>query len=49
MGPLDESAIPEGENEEINKAISTLSQDNMMLKNTNTEEWIREAIAWLSQ
>ncbi|MEA5511243.1 Holliday junction branch migration protein RuvA [Crocosphaera sp. UHCC 0190] len=36
-------------NEEINQAISTLSQDNLMLKNTNTEEWIREAIAWLSQ
>ena len=36
-------------NEEINKAVSTLSQDNLMLKNTNTEEWIKEAIAWLSQ
>lgn len=36
-------------NEEINQAISTLSQDNLMLKNTNTEEWIKEAIAWLSQ
>ncbi len=36
-------------NEEINKAISTLSQDNLMLQNTNTEEWIKEAIAWLSQ
>ena len=36
-------------NEEISKAISTLSQDNLMLKNTDTEEWIREAIAWLSQ
>ncbi|MDJ0579818.1 Holliday junction branch migration protein RuvA [Crocosphaera sp.] len=36
-------------NEEIDKAISTLSQDNLMLKNTNTEEWIKEAIAWLSQ
>lgn len=36
-------------NEEINKAISTLSQDNLMLKNINTEEWIKEAIAWLSQ
>ena len=36
-------------NEEINKAISTLSQDNLMLKNTDTEEWIREAITWLSQ
>ncbi|MGK7940440.1 MAG: Holliday junction branch migration protein RuvA [Crocosphaera sp.] len=36
-------------NEEINKAVSSLSQDNLMLKNTDTEEWIREAIAWLSQ
>ncbi|HAC64129.1 MAG TPA: Holliday junction branch migration protein RuvA [Cyanothece sp. UBA12306] len=36
-------------NEEINQAISTLSQDNQMLKNTNGEEWIREAITWLSQ
>lgn len=36
-------------NEEINQAISTLSQDNLMLKNTHTEEWIKEAIAWLSQ
>ncbi|MEL4894294.1 Holliday junction branch migration protein RuvA [Crocosphaera sp. Alani8] len=36
-------------NEEISKAISTLSQDNLMLKNTNTEEWIKEVIAWLSQ
>ncbi len=36
-------------NEEINKAVSTLSQDNIMLKNTNTEEWIKEAITWLSQ
>ncbi len=36
-------------NEEINKAVSTLSQDNLMLKNTNTEEWIKEAITWLSQ
>ncbi len=35
--------------EEINQAVSTLSQDNLMLKNTNTEEWIKEAIAWLSQ
>ncbi|GBF79207.1 Holliday junction ATP-dependent DNA helicase RuvA [Aphanothece sacrum FPU1] len=36
-------------NEEINQAIYTLSQDNQMLKNTHTEEWIREAIAWLSR
>ncbi len=36
-------------NEEINQAVSTLSQDNQMLKNTKGEEWIREAIAWLTQ
>ena len=35
--------------EEINQAISTLSQDNKMLKNINGEEWIREAITWLNQ
>jgi Holliday junction DNA helicase RuvA len=35
-------------NTEINQAISVLSQDNLMLKNSNTEEWIREAISWLS-
>ncbi len=36
-------------NEEINQAISTLSQDNLMLKNPNVDDWIRNAIAWLSQ
>ncbi|BBA79864.1 Holliday junction DNA helicase RuvA [cyanobacterium endosymbiont of Rhopalodia gibberula] len=36
-------------NEEINQAISILSKDNQMLKNNNSEEWIREAIIWLSQ
>lgn len=35
--------------EEINRALSTLSQDHQMLKNINGEEWIREAITWLSQ
>lgn len=35
-------------NEEINQAISLLSQDNQMLKNRDVEEWIRRAIAWLS-
>jgi len=36
-------------NDEIQQAISVLSQDNLMLKNNNVEEWIREAIAYLSQ
>ncbi|YAI82520.1 MAG: Holliday junction branch migration protein RuvA [cyanobacterium endosymbiont of Rhopalodia sterrenbergii] len=36
-------------NEEINQAVSILSKDNQMLKNNNGEEWIREAIIWLSQ
>jgi Holliday junction DNA helicase RuvA len=35
-------------NGEINRAISALSQDNQLLKNPNVEEWIRSAIAWLS-
>jgi holliday junction DNA helicase RuvA len=35
-------------NEEINQALSAVSQDNQMLKNPNVEEWIRNAIAWLS-
>jgi Holliday junction DNA helicase RuvA len=35
-------------NEEINQAISTLSQDNQLVKNPQVEEWIRRAIAWLS-
>lgn len=34
--------------EEIEQAISALSQDNQLLKNPNVEEWIRNAIAWLS-
>ncbi len=36
-------------NEEIQQAVSILSQDNLMLKNPSVEEWIREAIAFLSQ
>jgi holliday junction DNA helicase RuvA len=35
-------------NEEIQQALSVLSQDNQLLKNPNVEEWIRRAIAWLS-
>ncbi len=35
-------------NEEIEQVIAALSQDNLLLKNPNVEEWIRSAIAWLS-
>lgn len=35
--------------EEIEGAISVISQDDLLLKNTNVEEWLRSAIAWLSQ
>ncbi|PSF37494.1 Holliday junction branch migration protein RuvA [Aphanothece hegewaldii CCALA 016] len=35
-------------NDEINQAVSALSQDELMLKNSSTEEWLRNAIAWLS-
>lgn len=37
------------ETEEIEQALSVLSRDAMLLKNPNPEEWIRNAIAWLSQ
>ncbi len=33
---------------EINQAIAVLCQDNLMLKNPNVEEWIKESISWLS-
>ena len=36
------------ETEEIEDAISAISQDQQVLKNPNVEEWIRSAIAWLS-
>ena len=36
-------------NDEIEGALSALSQDRQMLKNTQVEEWIRRAISWLSQ
>jgi Holliday junction DNA helicase RuvA len=35
-------------NQEINQALSALSQDQQLLKNRNVEEWIRSAISWLS-
>lgn len=36
-------------NEEIEQVLTALAQDNQLLKNTNVEEWIRRAIAWLSE
>lgn len=35
--------------EEIDQAISVISQDNQMLKNPNLEDWLKSAIAWLSE
>ena len=35
-------------NEEIEQVLAALSQDHLLLKNPNVEEWIRSAIAWLS-
>lgn len=37
------------ENNEITQALNALSQDNLLMKSTSAEEWIRSAIAWLSQ
>ena len=34
--------------EEIEQAIVAISQDNLLLKNPNVEEWLRSAISWLS-
>ena len=36
-------------NEEIEQVMTALCQDNNLLKNTNVEEWIRSAIAWLGE
>jgi holliday junction DNA helicase RuvA len=37
------------ENDEIGRALDAISQDSLLLKSTSAEEWIRSAIAWLSQ
>lgn len=37
------------ENNEIAQALDAVSQDALVAKSTNPEEWIRSAIAWLSQ
>ena len=36
-------------NSEIGKAIAAVSQNSTLSKSEDTEAWIREAIAWLSQ
>jgi Holliday junction DNA helicase RuvA len=33
---------------EINRAIAALGQDTTLHKNPNVEDWIRQAITWLS-
>ena len=33
---------------EINRAIAALGQDTTLQKNPNVEDWIRQAITWLS-
>ncbi len=37
------------ENQEIGQALDAISQDAQVAKSKNAEEWIRSAIAWLSQ
>lgn len=34
---------------EVMKALQAISQDSSLAKQTNSDEWIRSAIAWLSQ
>lgn len=34
--------------EEIEQAVAAIVRDSQLLKNTQVEEWIRQAIAWLS-
>ncbi|NER47815.1 MAG: Holliday junction branch migration protein RuvA [Symploca sp. SIO1A3] len=37
------------ENNEIMQALNAISQDPLVAKSSNVEDWIRSAIAWLSQ
>ncbi len=37
------------ENSEISQALEAVSQDTLIAKSKNPEEWIRSAIAWLSR
>ena len=36
-------------NNEVSKAIKAVSEDSLIAKSKNAEDWIRSAIAWLSQ
>jgi Holliday junction DNA helicase RuvA len=36
-------------NNEVSKAIKAVSEDSLTAKSKNAEDWIRSAIAWLSQ
>ncbi len=37
------------ENNEVTQALHAISQDGLLAKSKNAEDWIRNAIAWLSQ
>lgn len=37
------------DNNEVGQALHAISQDALVAKSTNAEDWIRSAIAWLSQ
>lgn len=37
------------ENNEVTQALQAISQDGLLAKSKNAEDWIRNAIAWLSQ
>jgi Holliday junction DNA helicase RuvA len=37
------------DNNEVNQALNAISQDALLAKSTSAEDWIRNAIAWLSQ
>jgi Holliday junction DNA helicase RuvA len=37
------------DNNEVGQALHAISQDGLVAKSTNAEDWIRSAIAWLSQ
>ncbi len=37
------------DNNEVNQSLNAISQDALLAKSTNAEDWIRNAIAWLSQ
>lgn len=37
------------ENNEVTQALQAISQDGLLAKSKNAEDWIRSAIAWLSQ